>query len=288
MPSQNEIRQQITNSIIESLKSGTIPWKQPWSMDPNAGRPRNGSTMRPYNGVNILLLMLHNHRHRLTSRHFATYKQWQSLGGQVMRRPADVPKGKWGCPIIFWKKVTKNVTQDNGEEAEDTFFFIRQYTVFNIDQVSGDHLDHLRVGHSETTGSPEVSIQEADELVSNTGAVIRLGGNRAFYDPHNDLIQMPHKHQFDGAAYYESLFHEMCHWSEAPDRLNWDRSKEENSYAQGELVAEMGSCFVCTELGIPLAEGIGNHAAYLQSWLKALENDHSFIFACSGEFVGEF
>jgi antirestriction protein ArdC len=111
--------------------------------------------------------------------------------------------------------------------------------------------------------------------------VIRHGGNRAFYDPHNDFVQMPHKHQFDGTAYYESLFHEMCHWSEAPDRLNWDRSKEENSYAQGELVAEMGSCFVCTELGIPLAEGIGNHAAYLQSWLKALENDHSFIFKAS-------
>ena len=75
----------------------------------------------------------------------------------------------------------------------------------------------------------------------------------------------------------------MCHWSEATNRLNWDRSKEQNSYAQGELVAEMGSCFVCSELGIPLAEGIGNHAAYLKSWLKALENDHRFIFQASSQ-----
>jgi antirestriction protein ArdC len=287
MPSQSEIRHAITSKILDSLKQGTVPWKQPWQLDKNCGRPRNASTMRPYNGINILLLMLHNLAFGLKSRHFATYSQWQALGGQVMRRPGDVEKGKWGCQIVFWKPVKRTTTDDTGEETAESFFLMKQYTVFSIDQVLGDHLDYLRVGYSDTTHDPEVSIRQADELIRNSRARIEHGGNRAFYDPTIDLITMPHKHQFEGAAYYESLFHELCHFAEHPNRLNWDRSKEENSYSMGELVAEMGACFVCTELGIELSEGIDNHAAYVCHWEKklkaALENDHSFIFKASSQ-----
>jgi antirestriction protein ArdC len=93
-----------------------------------------------------------------------------------------------------------------------------------------------------------------------------------------DIINMPFRHQFNNASYYETLFHEYSHWAEHPDRLNWDRDDDQNSYALGELVAEMTSCFVCSELGIPLSEGIENHAAYVSNWLKSLKNDPSFIF----------
>ncbi|WP_417379465.1 ArdC family protein [Gimesia sp.] len=280
MPSQTELRQQITNEIIKSLQQGIAPWKQPWSSDPCCGRPTNAVTKKPYNGINVLLLGMHNRDHMSHGKFFATYKQWQSIGGQVMARPSGVPKGKWGAKVVLYKPISKTKTNRKGEEVEDNYCVMRQFTVFNINQVEGDHLDHLRVGFCDNT-DPEVSFREADELISNTGAGIMHGGNKAFYDPAIDVIQMPHKHQFDGPAYYETLFHELCHWTEHPDRLDWDRSKEGNSYAMGELIAEMSSCFVCSELGIPLTEGLDNHAAYLGHWLMALESDPSFIFRAS-------
>ena len=51
----------------------------------------------------------------------------------------------------------------------------------------------------------------------------------------------------------------------------------------GELIAEMGSCFLATELGIPIAENLPNHASYLQNWLRAMKNDHKFIFQASSQ-----
>jgi antirestriction protein ArdC len=280
MPSQSELRQQITNEIIASLQKGIVPWKQPWASDPNCGRPTNAVTKNPYNGVNILLLGLHNRDYMSHGKYFATYKQWQSIGGQVMSRPDGVPKGKWGCKAIFFKPLSKTKTNRKGEEVQDNFCVMRQFTVFNIFQVEGNHLDHLRPGYCDNT-DPEVSFREADELIANTEAGIMHGGNKANYDPSMDIINMPFRHQFDGSAYYETAFHELCHWSEHPDRLDWDRDDGQNSYALGELIAEMTSCFVCSELGLALAEGIENHAAYVSNWLKVLKNDPSFIFRAS-------
>lgn len=285
MPTQQELRKQLTDQILSALDAGVVPWKQPWSLDPNCGRPLNGDTKRPYNGINVLLLALHNHNFRFDSRYFGTYRQWQSMGGQVMARPEAVPKGEWGCNIILFKPITKTKTNRNGEEVEDKFCVLRQFTVFNIEQVEGAHLDHLRAGYADGFIDPAVSIHEADELIANSGVDIMHGGNKAYYDPKCDIIQMPHKHQFDGTGYYETLFHEMAHAAEHPNRLNWDRSEQDNSYAMGELVAEMGACFLCSELSLPFAEGLENHAAYVGNWAKKLNDavqiDPGFIMKAS-------
>lgn len=238
MPSQTEIRQQITQEIIDSLKQGIVPWKRPWSADKNCGRPTNAVTKKPYNGINILLLALHSQTYRSEGKYFATYRQWQSIGGQVMARPSGVPKGEWGARVILYKPLSKTIINGKGEEVEDKFCVMRQFTVFSIDQIESDHLDHLRVGFTDNNHDPEVSIREADELIRNADVDIFHGGNRAFYEPGIDAITMPHKHQFDGTTYYETLLHELCHWGEHPDRLNWDRSEDGNGYAMGELVAE--------------------------------------------------
>ena len=87
-------------------------------------------------------------RHGLTSKWWATFNQWRDLGGRVMRRPDDVPPWAWGTGIIYWSKTTKVEENDHGEEEEKDVLFLRTYTVFNVDQVEGNHLDHLRVGHS--------------------------------------------------------------------------------------------------------------------------------------------
>ena len=179
--------------------------------------------------------------------------------------------------------MTKTKTNRKGEEVEDKFCFMKQFCLFNIDQVEGD-LDHLRAGHCDNA-DPEVSVHEADELIKNAGIDVFHGGNRAFYEPGIDAITMPHRHQFKDERYYETLLHEVCHWAEHPNRLNWDRSEDGNGYAMGELVAEMGACFLCGELGIPFAEGLENHAAYVGGWAKKLHDavqiDPSFIMKAS-------
>ena len=283
MPSQNDIRQRVTQEIIESLKSGEISWRRPWKLDPNSGSPQNALSQRRYTGVNPLLLQIHSQRFGFQGKHWATFNAWKSVGGRVMRRPNHVANGQWGCRIIFAKPVTRTKLDKQGKEVEETFCILKEFVVFCIDQVHGDHLDHLRVGHAIQNTSPSVTFEQADELVRNSGAVIRHGGNKALYDPNDDddHIQMPFREQFDGSSYYESLCHELIHWAEGPKRLNQQRTTSQSGYAFGELVAELGSCFLCKALGIPLSEDLGNHAAYLQSWLKALENDHSFIFRAS-------
>ncbi len=50
----------------------------------------------------------------------------------------------------------------------------------------------------------------------------------------------------------------------------------------GELIAEMGSCFLMAELGLPVTNNLGNHAAYLKHWLKGME-DPKFIFKASSQ-----
>jgi len=272
MPSQIQIRERITQDILTALKEGTTPWRQPWLNDPNAGLPTNIASKRRYGGVNSLTLEISRMQHGFQSKFWGTYRQFQQAGTNVRR-------GQKGTQIVFYKPVVVDEGVDeNGARVEKTVPLLRTYHVFNCEQTHG--LDEFRVGMGELSDS-NVSFEMADSLISNSRADIRFGGNRAFYTPHGDFIQMPHRHQFSGATFYETVFHEMCHWSEHPDRLNWIRSKEHNNYALGELVAEMGSCFACTELGIPLGEGLANHVSYMSNWLQALRNDHSFIFKAS-------
>lgn len=284
MSSQNEIRERITGQIVTALEGNALPpWRKPWRSDPHAGFPCNVVSQRRYRGVNPLLLEITAHRHSFQSRYWATFRQWEALGGRVNRRPEQVPPGQWGASIVFCKPVTKKDTGENGEEVEDKFFVLRTYTVFNLDQVNGP-FDHLRVGKAPV---PDDEVQQrfghADAVIEATGADIRYGGDRAFYRLEADYIQMPHRQQFALPEFYETAFHELAHWCEHPTRLNWDRKKLENTYAMGELIAELGGVFMAGELGLPTSQNLENHAAYLRSWLSGMKNDTRFIFKAAAQ-----
>jgi antirestriction protein ArdC len=198
-----------------------------------------------------------------------------------MRRPNNVEPGAWGTTIVFWKPIQVTEEDENGKEKEKTVFVMRTYVVFNVDQVQGD-LDHLRVGHSIPKDTDcIVSYENADKVIEATNADIRFGGNQAYYNRKSDYIQIPLRQQFSAAEYYETVLHELIHWTENPNRLDWNR--KENGYAMGELIAEIGSCFLATELGIPIAENLPNHTSYLAHWLKAMKSDHKFIFQASSQ-----
>lgn len=281
MPSQKQIRETLTNQIVCALSNGGLPpWRRPWSSVPAAGPACNVVSRRKYRGVNPLLLAIAAMRHDLMSKYWGTFNQWKTLGGRVKKRPDDVRPGHWGTRIIFWSKVTKTEKNEYGEDEERDFFFMRTYTVFNVDQVEGQHLNHLRAGHASTDIDTVDTCEEADRVIEATGAEIRYGGNRAFYCPSVDYIQVPLRRQFTGGEWYETIFHELCHWTQAPHRLNWHPVE---GYALGELMAEIGSCYLADELGIPMADTSVNHQAYIACWLQGLQNDHRFIFQAASQ-----
>ncbi len=286
MPTNASIRKQITEQIVKAIENGVKPWRRPWTVSPNAGRPINLVSRQPYKGINPLLLEMHRLEYGFSSKWYGSYQQWERLHCQVIKRPDHVEPGRWGAKIVFYRPVNKTVIdQASGEEKEDRYFVMRTYTVFSADQVEG--AEAFRVKEEE--GQPVPDFEPAEGLVVATGADIRHQGESAYYklpDPYDDwpwhkdgdFIVLPQKHRFDAVgSYYETAFHELAHWSEV--RFGWDH--RQHGYAMGELVAEMAASFLSTELGVPQSEDLENHAAYVKSWLKEMKDDSSYVFKAS-------
>jgi len=275
MATQDGIRERVTTQIIKALENGVIPWQKPWNTAINTGLPTNAASKRRYSGVNPLLLELSALERGFQSKFWGTYNQWQSLGGQVMRRPGNVPPGQWGTKIIFFKPITTVKKDANGKEKEKTFPLLREFTVFNADQVEGVK----QFGAQAPVEQQTPDFVPAEQVIEATGADIRhvAGDKAAYHRPPHDYITMPMKAQFEQglgglAAYYDTALHELAHWSES--RLNWT-----GSYALGELRAEMSAAYLSAAIGIPSsAELHTNHAAYLANWIGAMKEDHRVIF----------
>ena len=244
MPSQNEIRERITNTIVESLKSGGLPpWRQPVG---SRSQRRLSGERRQQEAIprnQPLALAIAAMRHGLKGKWWATFNQWKELGGSVMKRPDNVPPGEWGTGIIFFKPLKITEENEDGDE-EKTIFMMRAYTVFNIDQVEGEHLDHLRVGKTIINANPVDTYEEADRVIAATGADIRYGGNHAFYNRAQDFIQVPLREPVHRRRVLRDDSARALPLERAPSRLDWNRKEE--GYAMGELIAEMGSCFLAS------------------------------------------
>ncbi|HBN74928.1 MAG TPA: hypothetical protein DD473_03720 [Planctomycetaceae bacterium] len=275
--STKQIQEEITNKIIESLKAGTIPWRKPWSTSPNCGAPTNIISGKAYRGINPLLLELHRQQHDFSSKHYATWNQWRDLGAKVEKRPDHVKPGEWGAGIIYYAPIRKTKEDPmTGEEVEVQFAILKQYTVFSAEQVElPDHLLHLVDVGPDTKNDKFVDFAPAEIAIAATEADIRFGGDKCFYMPSKDYIQLVSKHQFASEKeFYSTCLHELSHWSEK--RCDWT-----GSYAEGELRAEISAAFMCSELQIPQSDDLTNTQAYLASWLKSLQNDPRFIFKAS-------
>ena len=274
---QEQIRNQITRQLIEALEKGGLPpWRQPWIGTANTGRPANVVSSKPYRGINPLLLSLHQHRHSFRSRWYGTFNQWRDMGGRIMRRPNDVPPGEWGCGIIYYCPITKTVADPiTGEETEEKYPLLKTYSVFSVDQVVGEHLDHLRARDDGPVNLDFVDFEPAELAIRATQADIRFTGDRAFYHRSGDYIQVPPKGKFPKESeFYAVCLHEIGHWSEK--RTEWT-----GDYAEGELRAEIAASYMLAELGVPQSSDMSNHQAYLKNWLQALRNDNKYIFRAS-------
>jgi len=276
MTVNNALREIITTQIVQAIESGTMPWRRPWVQSPHSGRPANVVSKKAYRGINPLLLQIHQARYGLSSKWYASFAQWQAKGCSVKKRPEAVEQGDWGCRIVFYKPFTRTVVKD-GEEQKREFFSMKTYVVFSADQVDG--AEEWRVRAPDISNDAPLSFEPADELIHNTSARIVTGGDSAHYCPTTDTIHMPPKASFmPSEAYYETLLHELTHWSEK--RVGWSRTGED-SYAMGELIAELTSVMLCQELQIPGSGTLDNHAAYLGHWLEQMKQDPTFIFKAS-------
>jgi antirestriction protein ArdC len=278
MSSQQQIRERITAEIVAALERGDTPaWRCPWR---TSGPPANAATGRRYSGVNVLLLRLHQQSLGLQSNRYATFNQWHELGCRVIARPTGVAPGRWGCNVVFCKQIQRTQETEEHDERAGEYLLLRNCTVFSLDQVEGEVADRFRAENIPERAELS-AFAPAELMIAATGADIRHGGDRAFYrQPDSvgdgDFIMVPHKGRFDtDASYYETVLHELGHWSEI--RLGW-----EGSYAEGELRAEMTACFAMSELGVPHADR-ANSAAYLASWLQSLRADPRFIFRVTAD-----
>jgi antirestriction protein ArdC len=292
MPSISELRQQITASIIHAIeKTHLLPWRRPWASGKASGRHRNVQG-RAYSGINPLLLEIHAEKHGLASRTWGTYNQWSSLGLQVQKRPDHVKPGSWGATVVLYRPVKKSkIDKDTGEEIDDRFLVARQFTVFNADQVAGDGVEKFQHQPVVPTSGFDADFGPAEELLKATKAVVIHTGEKAYYrrptpegswpnHSEGDWIILPPKEKFLSAgAYYETLLHELAHFSEV--RLGWDHRK--HGYCFNELVAEIASSYLSAELGVPLGEPLGNHASYLKHYLEGMKADSSFIIKASSQ-----
>jgi antirestriction protein ArdC len=274
MRSQADIRQNVTEQIIESLKNGGLPpWRKTWSDDPNApGLHTSLSTGQPYRGINQLILGCAAMQGGFKSRWWGTYNQIQQNG-------ANVRKGQKSTRVLLWKPISRKRVNEDGKEIDENFLVMREFCIFSVEQTTG--LEQFRIGYCKPKGEPTKRYEVADSVIASTGARIEYGGNRACYRPHDDLIQLPYRNQFGTPeAFYETAFHELVHWTEKEGRAGW---KDDFNYAFCELVAEIGACFLMGELGLPTGDTLPNSAAYVQSWLRGMFDDHRFIFSASAQ-----
>lgn len=275
MATNQQIRELITKQLISAMESGALPWRCPWNRSRNAGRAANVASRRTYTGVNPLILGLHASKHGFQSRWYGTLRQWQSIGGRVQRRPDHVRAGEWGCRIVFYRCV-RRVRIKDGKETVEEYWVLKTFTVFNADQVEG--ATRYQVVHEPTAELVSGDCESVDELILHAGVKVLVEGSAASYRPSNQTIYMPPKSAFNPPAAWNSTFlHELSHWGD--QRLS--TPTPDDSYAFGELVAELGSTFLCQELNVPQAESLENHAAYLQHWLKHMRQDSAYIFKAS-------
>lgn len=269
----------ITERIVADLEKGVRPWVKPWSTGHLAGRvsrPLRHNGL-PYQGINTLLLWSEAIAQGHVSPYWMTFKQALELGGHVR-------KGETGTTVVYAGSFSKIETDANGEEVERGIPFLKAYTVFCADQIEDLPAHYHAV--AEAPLKPLARIEHADRFFDNTGAVVRYGGDQAYYSPTSDHVQLPHPESFrDMESFVAIRAHETLHWTAAPHRLNRDLSrydKDRSDRAREELLVEVGSCLLCADLGIvPELEPRPDHASYLQSWLTVLGSDKRAIFTAA-------
>ena len=289
MKTTNDIYQIITDKMIAQLESGIIPWQKPW-MNAEGACCISHTTGKPYSMLNQMLL-------DCRAGEWLTYKQVVAEGGKVR-------KGEKASMVVFWTFVQKTVKSETVEEHDDAgevvgaetretitrYPVLKSYNVFHIDQCDGISARYANEPAKNEHTPNEVAEAVVAEYIKRDALTLNIcESNQAFYSPVKDLVQVPKMSQYaNDAEYYSTLFHELTHSTGHKNRLN--RSEVvgvhffgDMDYSKEELTAEMGAAFLCNQVGIDCAKAFKNSVAYIQGWLKKLQNDKKAVVIAAGK-----
>lgn len=267
------VYEMVTNRIIEQLENNIIPWEKPWSGTIDGAF--NRVSKKPYSILNQMLLKYDNE--------YASFKQWKDLGGHIR-------KGEKSEMVVFWKMYPIKEKQDDGTEIIKTIPLLKYINVFHISQVDGVEPLKQKVTHDIEP------IDKAEKILNDYWnreniTIEHVKGDKAFYSPMFDKIQLPLFEQFkQSEEYYSTAFHESVHSTMKTSRCNRQEDRKgkvvsfgSEEYSKEELVAEVGSAQLMNIVGIETTKSFRNSTAYIQSWLKVLRNDNKFIVSASSK-----
>lgn len=261
-----DVYRAVTDSIVAAIEAGAGEFVMPWHGSGAAiGKPQNAHTRMEYHGINVVALWAQAYMTGYQSGYWASYKQWQTVGAQVM-------KGAKGSTVVFYKQIEGDA--DEAEDGQPSMRLVaRASRVFNADQVHGWEPP----APLQSTSGAGI-IDQVEAFVAATGAKIR-----------DDYIEMPPRSRFIDTptssateAHASTKLHELVHWTGAKHRL--DRGFGDGFTTEGraveELVAEIGAAFLCADLSVA-NEPRPDHAAYVANWLQLLKNDMRAVFRAS-------
>lgn len=265
------VYEMVTTRIIEQLEKGLIPWERPWTGVRSGAF--NRVSKKSYSLLNQMLL-----KH---DGEYASFKQWQELGGKVR-------KGEKSEIVVFGKWLEVAETKEDGEIEIKNIPYLKYINVFHISQVDGvEPLPKEELNEIEPIEHAEKVL--ADYWERESIRVEHTRSNKAYYSPTRDLIHLPLFEQFITASeYYGTAFHESVHSTMKANRCNREEERKgklvafgSEDYSKEELVAEIGSATLMNIIGIETNHSFRNSTAYIQSWIKVLKNDVKFIVSAS-------
>lgn len=282
MEPKKSFHEVVAEKLIEQLKAGTAPWQKPWKPGSQGFMPINPTTGKRYKGVNAIHLMAQGR----SDNRWMTYKQAKAVGAQVRR-------GERGTNVQYFKFFDeKNKLDDNGKPVLDEegkpvkeIIMLDRPKVFSATVFNGEQINGMPPLEPKEQTQSWNAVERAENILMLSGADIRHGEHdRAFYRPSTDSIHLPDKEQFSTADnYYATALHELGHWTGHSSRLNRDMANPFGSegYAKEELRAECFSLIMGDELGI--GHDPGQHAAYVGSWIKVLQDEPLEIFRAASD-----
>ena len=285
MSKANQHLEAVQAKIIEQMETVGSDWVKPWI---NAGIATNASTEKVYRGINLFHLGMICSEFGYEHNEWMTFKQAEAKGFKIISNK-DMPDGKSTSQIIiFYKPMPKSkkyyTPSDNANFSNGKIPMIpmlKSYRVFNACQIDGYTPKAKAKLANHVNDLSKSKTKEIDLFFANTKANIKITGDVACYVPSIDEIRMPSKDSFFTAVdFYSTQAHESTHWTGSKTRLNRLKANAKfgsASYAFEELVAEIGSTFLCAKLGIE-AQPREDHAKYLNSWIKVLKNDSKALY----------
>lgn len=243
---RKDVYTRITAQIVEHLEKGVRPWIRPWNAEHAAGRITRPLRHdgQPYSGINVLSLWMSALGQNFTAPIWMTFRQASELNARVR-------KGEKGSLVAYANAITCTERDDKtGEDVEREIHYMKGYTVFNVEQIEGlpeifyakavPTAILLRASTTQRSFSPAWVLCSS---MAETAPITRRNSTMCRCLPLRLSAMRSLTIQFSPMK--------LTRWTRHPQRLDRDLGRKQwgdEGYSREELVAELGSAFLCADL----------------------------------------